>query len=158
MISTPFSDEYFMNKALEEAGVASDEGEVPIGAVLVVNKRIIGRGHNQIEKLHDITAHAEIIALSAASNHLGSKYLKNCTLYVTLEPCAMCAAAINAAQIETLVFGANDPKKGYQLYKPKLIHPKVKIKAGIMKEECIQVLKDFFTKKRTKNDNRSKNY
>ena len=144
----PFSDEYFMKKALDEALLALSKDEVPVGAVIVSGNQIIGKGHNLTEQLQDVTAHAEILALTAASNHLGAKYLENCKLYVTLEPCAMCAAAINAAQIAEVVFATPDPKRGYTLYEPPLIHPKTKIQAGIMSDECSQILKDFFRKKR----------
>ncbi|MBT3423114.1 MAG: nucleoside deaminase [Bacteroidetes bacterium] len=153
MISSTFNDDYFMKKAFEEAQAALEEGEVPVGAIIVAENKIIGRGHNQTEILHDVTAHAEIIAISAASNYLGSKYLKDCRLYVTLEPCAMCAAAINAAQLESLVFAADDPKKGYRLYKPSLIHPKLKVISGIRQDECRMILQEFFVEKRNKNDN-----
>lgn len=143
-----FSDENFMKKAFEEAQKANDLDEVPVGAVVVCKNKIIGKGFNQVEKLNDVTAHAEMLAITAASNFLGSKYLEDCKIYVTLEPCAMCAAAINSAQIMEVVYAAKDPKKGFTLYTPAIIHPKVLVKKGILEDECSQILKDFFKKKR----------
>lgn len=145
-----FSDEYFMAKALEEAKAAYDEGEVPVGAVVVCNNRIVGKGHNQVERLNDVTAHAEMLAITAASNFLGSKVLTNCKLFVTLEPCAMCATAIYNARIGQLVYGAKDDKKGYTLYTPSLRHPKSVVKKGILEEQCSDLLKQFFEQKRKK--------
>jgi len=148
MITGKFPDEYFMKKAFEEAKTAFEEDEIPVGAVVVSNGYVIGKGHNSVENLRDVTAHAEIIAITAACNYLGSKFLENCTIYVTLEPCAMCAAAIGAAHIKNIVFSTKDPKKGYSLYIPTLLHPKTKVKRGILEEESSALLKDFFKKKR----------
>jgi tRNA(adenine34) deaminase len=143
-----FSDEYFMGEALKEAVKALEKEEIPIGAVVVSNNKIIARGHNLTEQLNDVTAHAEMIALTSASNHYQSKYLPECTIYITLEPCAMCAAAIGWAQIKNIVFGAFDPKKGFTSFKPSLVHPKTLIKGGILEQECGDLLKDFFKEKR----------
>ncbi len=144
----PFSDEYFMKKAFAEALLAFDEGEVPVGAVVVGNRKIIARAHNLTETLNDVTAHAEMQAITAAANLLGGKYLNDCTLYITLEPCAMCAAAIGWAQMGRLVFGATDEKKGYHLYAPKVLHPKTEVTQGIMREECSELLQEFFKARR----------
>jgi tRNA(adenine34) deaminase len=141
-------DEYFMNLALKEALRALDEDEVPIGCVIVAGNQIVGKGYNQVERLHDVTAHAEVIAITAASNFFNNKYLKDCTLYVTIEPCMMCAAAIGWAQLGRIVYGTPDIKKGYTLYKPSPLHPKTITEAGIMEEECAAVVKEFFRKKR----------
>ncbi len=141
-------DEYYMRMALNEAQDALAEDEVPVGAVVVLNDRIIARGHNLTETLKDVTAHAEMMAITAAANHLGAKYLKNCTLYVTLEPCIMCAGAIMHAQLNRLVFGANDPKKGYSLLEKNLFPKKFEVKKGVLETECSQILKDFFKEKR----------
>ena len=138
------SDEYFMKQALREARNAFDEGEVPVGAVVVCNNQIIARAHNQTELLNDVTAHAEMLALTAASNALGGKYLNDCTLYVTLEPCPMCAGAVAWAQVGRLVYGANDPKRGFMRFGRKMFHPKTKIKLGVLKDDCSLLLKDFF--------------
>ncbi len=137
-----------MKKALEEAEIAREENEVPVGAVVVCDGRIIARGHNQTERLKDVTAHAEIIAITAASDYLGSKYLKDCTLYVTLEPCVMCAGALAWSQIGTVVYGAEDDKKGCMRFGKDLLHPKTKILYGIMSEECSGILTRFFESKR----------
>lgn len=143
------SDEYFMGLALNLAKEAMYQEEVPIGAVVVTqNGLIIGKGYNQTERLHDVTAHAEMLALTAATQELGAKYLKNCRLYVTVEPCPMCAAALNWAQLQTLVFGATDVKRGYQIFQPSLIHPKTKVISGILEAESAALMKDFFKKKR----------
>jgi tRNA(adenine34) deaminase len=139
-----FTDDYFMQKALNEAKEAFDQEEIPVGAVVVCEDRIIGKGFNQVEKLNDVTAHAEIIALTAACNYLGAKYLDNCKLYVTLEPCAMCASALYNAHITQIYYGASDPKKGYSLYTPSLIHPKSNVKKGLMEQECSLLLNSFF--------------
>ena len=141
-------DEKFMNEALKEAQAAFEEGEVPIGAVVVCKGRIIARGHNMTERLHDPTAHAEMIALTSATEALGGKYLSGCTLYVTVEPCPMCAAALNWAQVSRIVWGAPDPKRGYTLFSPSLLHPKTEVSYGILQEECSRPVLDFFKNKR----------
>ncbi len=143
-------DEHFMREALKEAKYALAKDEVPIGAVIVSNNKIIARGHNQVELLKDVTAHAEMIAITAAANHFGGKYLTDCTLYVTLEPCMMCATAIGWAQISRLVYGANDEKKGFTLISNKVLHPKCEIKSGVMAEESSMMVKEFFKTKRNK--------
>ncbi len=144
MILAPHSDEYFMKEAYKEAMYALEEGEVPVGAVVVCNNRIIGRAHNQTERLTDVTAHAEMVALTSAANFLGSKYLNECTLYVTLEPCIMCAGALQWAHLEKLVYGASDDKHGFTKVVQPILHPKTTVVSGIMSKECGQVLKDFF--------------
>lgn len=141
-------DSYYMRQALQEAERAAREGEVPVGAVVVCRDRIIGRGHNLTETLHDVTAHAEMQAITAAANTLGGKYLTDCTLYVTVEPCVMCAGAIAWAQTGRLVFGAEDPKRGYQRFAPDALHPRTVVVKGLMAEECGMLMKDFFRKKR----------
>ena len=141
-------DELYMREALREAQAAFDEGEVPIGAVVVARGRIIARGHNMTERLHDPSAHAEMIALTAATETLGGKYMSGCTLYVTVEPCPMCAAALNWAQVGRIVYGAADPKRGYSLYSPSLLHPKTEIKSGVLTEECGRLMLQFFKDKR----------
>ena len=143
----PFDDVYFMKKALNEAYIALEKGEVPVGAVIVLNDQIIARGHNLTEQLNDVTAHAEMQAFTAASNFLGGKYLQNCTLYVTLEPCQMCAGASYWAQIGKIVYGASDIERGYSQLNTKL-HPKTKVISGILETECSQLLKQFFLSKR----------
>jgi tRNA(adenine34) deaminase len=145
-----FSDEYFMNEALKEALKAFEQDEVPVGAVVSSNNRIIARGHNMTQKLGDVTAHAEMIALTSAANFMGSKYLYDCTLYVTLEPCLMCAAALNWAQLGKLIFGASDDKAGYHLVESPVLHPKTEIEFGILENECGVLLKEFFKRKREK--------
>jgi tRNA(adenine34) deaminase len=142
------NDEYFMKQALKEATLAFEKGEVPVGAVIVSKTKIIARAHNQTELLKDVTAHAEILAITAAANHLGSKYLQECTLYVTLEPCVMCAGAIFWAQLERLVFGAEDDKRGFMQYGKHLIHPKCIIESGVLPDESSRLLKSFFQAKR----------
>lgn len=143
------SDEYFMKQALAEAQKALEEGEVPVGAVIVCEGRIIARAHNQTEMLTDVTAHAEILALTAASSYLGSKYLQDCTLFVTLEPCVMCAGALAWAQLGRVVYAASDDKRGFMLHGGKdLLHPKTKLEMGIMQEECGQLVSSFFKGKR----------
>ena len=137
-----------MREALREAQAAAAEGEIPIGAVIECRGRIIARGHNMTERLHDPTAHAEMIALTAATEYLGGKYLPDCTLYVTVEPCPMCAAALAWAQVGRIVFGASDPKRGYSLYSPSLLHPKTEVTSGILTDECSSLMKDYFRKKR----------
>lgn len=144
----PFSDEYFMKKAEEEARKAFDEGEVPVGCVVVCKNQIIARTHNLTERLTDVTAHAEIQAITAAANLLGGKYLNDCTLYVTVEPCVMCAGAIGWAQVDTLVYGASDPKKGYSSFAPHVLHPKTTVKQGILENECAMLMKNFFISRR----------
>lgn len=141
-------DEQFMRKALYEAEKAAEEGEIPIGAVIVCNDRIISRAHNLTEKLHDVTAHAEMQAITAAADLLGGKYLSDCTLYVTIEPCVMCAGAIGWAQIGRIVYGASDEKRGYQLYAPRALHPKAVVTRGVLEAECRQMMQDFFKQKR----------
>jgi tRNA(adenine34) deaminase len=143
-----FSHEYFMNEALKEAHKAFDKDEVPIGAVIVCNDRIIARAHNLTEQLNDVTAHAEMQAFTSASDFLGGKYLKDCTLYVTLEPCVMCAGASQWTQLKRIVFGAYDKKQGYQKHQASLLHPKTEVIGGIRENECAKLLQDFFLKKR----------
>jgi len=144
----PLTDEYFMKQALAEARLAAEEGEVPVGAVVVCNNQIIARGHNQTERLNDPTAHAEMIALTAATGVLGAKYLPDCILYVTVEPCIMCAGAIGWAQVSTIVYGATDEKRGFSIYAPKAFHPKAIVKKGILEKECADEMVSFFKKKR----------
>lgn len=145
-----FTDEYFMKIAFLEAQKALERDEVPVGAVVVLNNTIIAKGHNLTQTLNDVTAHAEMQAITAATNHLGAKYLNDCTLYVTLEPCIMCAGAIAWAQIGTLVYGATDQKKGFTLIKHNILHPKTLVKSGIMEQECSEILIQFFNSKRDK--------
>lgn len=146
-IDLKFDDTYFMNRALQEAATAFEKGEVPIGAIIVVQDRIIARAHNLTERLNDVTAHAEMQAITAAANFLGGKYLHNCTLYVTLEPCQMCAGALFWSQIPKIVFGAYDPQRGFSALGGQL-HPKAIISGGILEEECSEILKQFFIQKR----------
>ncbi len=146
----PFNDEYFMRRALQEAEIAYGKGEVPIGAVIVINNRIIARAHNLTETLNDVTAHAEMQAFTAAADYLGGKYLQNCTLYVTLEPCQMCAGAAYWTQIGKIVFGAHDLNRGYQHFKTQL-HPKTIVTGGILENECGNLIKKFFIEKRNLN-------
>jgi tRNA(adenine34) deaminase len=144
-----YSDTYYMQQALSEAQKAFDAGEVPVGAVVVCEQRIIARAHNQTEQLTDVTAHAEILGITAASGHMGSKYLPDCTLYVTLEPCLMCAGALSWAQIGRIVYGASDEKKGFMLFGGKeLLHPKTKLEMGVLEKECAELLKRFFKERR----------
>ena len=138
----------YMAEALKEAANAAAEDEVPIGAVVVCNGRIVGRGHNMTERLKDPSAHAEMIAITAATEALGGKYLDSCSLYVTVEPCPMCAGAMNWAQLGELVYGASDPKRGYTRFTPSLLHPKTKVVAGIMDRECGETVSNFFKNKR----------
>lgn len=138
-----------MKEALKEAQYAAEEDEIPIGAVIVCRGRIISRGHNMTERLHDPSAHAEMIALTAASEALGGKYLCDCTLYVTVEPCPMCAGALNWAQIGRIVYGSPDPKRGYSLFTPPLLHPKTEVISGILAEDCEDLVKSFFKAKRS---------
>ena len=143
-----FSDEYFMKQALIEAGKAFKRDEVPVGAIIVAKNSIIARAHNLTETLNDVTAHAEMQAITAAANSIGGKYLEGCTLYVTLEPCLMCAGAIFWSQIDKLVFGSNDPKRGYLQCKTHVLHPRTEVVSGILALESEKLLKDFFKKKR----------
>jgi tRNA(adenine34) deaminase len=143
-----FSDDYFMKQAYLEAQKAFELGEIPVGAVIVCDNRIIAKAHNQTELLTDVTAHAEIVALTAASNYLGSKYLDECTLYVTLEPCVMCAGALAWAQLGRLVFGASDEKNGFMRHGKELLHPKTKLELGIMESECGAIMSNFFKQRR----------
>lgn len=145
-----FDDTYFMRKALQEAALAFDKNEVPIGAVIVIKNRIIARAHNLTETLNDVTAHAEMQAFTAASDFLGGKYLKDCTLYVTLEPCQMCAGASYWTQIGKIVYGAKDNQRGFKHYKTQL-HPKTKVVGGILEDECSEILTRFFIQKRNLN-------
>lgn len=138
----------FMSEALREAREAEAEDEIPIGAVVVFGGRVISKGHNMTERLHDPTAHAEMIAITAATEAMGGKYLNDCTLYVTVEPCPMCAAASAWAQIGRIVYGAIDPKRGYSKFSPSLLHPKTEVEAGVMAEECGNLVSDFFKNKR----------
>jgi len=142
------SDDHFMRQALKEAEKAAAEGEVPVGALIVGQQRILARAHNQTERLHDVTAHAEMLAITAASNYLNSKYLWECTLYVTLEPCVMCAGALFWAQLERVVYAAQDDKRGFSRYGRGLLHPRTKLEFGILKEESETLLKTFFAEKR----------
>ena len=141
------SDEYFMLEALREAGKAADEGEIPVGAIIVAGGSIIARAHNQTETLNDVTAHAEMLAITAAANALGAKYLDECTLYVTLEPCPMCAGALCHSHIGKIVWAADDPKNGFSRF-GNMLHPKTKTETGVMHDECLALLTEFFKKKR----------
>jgi tRNA(adenine34) deaminase len=143
-----YTDEYFMREALKEAKKAFDLGEIPVGAVVVCKNKIIARSHNQTEQLTDATAHAEMIAVTSASNHLGSKYLDECTLYVTLEPCVMCAGALHWTQLQKLVYGASDIQRGYSLVSMPLLHPRTEVVKGVKKEECGELVIEFFKKLR----------
>ncbi len=145
---TIHSDEYFMEQALKEAAKAEMAGEVPIGAVIVCKKQIIARAYNQTETLNDVTAHAEILAITSASAFLGGKYLKDCTLYVTLEPCVMCAGALYWARLDRVVYGAADEKRGFMRYGKELLHPTTKLEYGIMHDECSSMITRFFKEKR----------
>lgn len=143
-----FSDEYFMNEALKEAHKAMEKDEVPVGAVVVCENRIIARAHNLTETLNDVTAHAEMQAFTAASDYLGGKYLHECVLFVTLEPCLMCAGAAFWAQLSGIVYGARDEKRGYLLVRQEVLHPRTKVSGGVLAEECSSLLKSFFARKR----------
>ena len=142
------ADEQFMRRALDEAVAARDAGEIPVGAVIVAGGRIIARAHNLTETLGDVTAHAEMQAITSAANQLGGKYLADCTLYVTLEPCVMCAGAIGWAQLRRVVYGAADPKRGFATYAPRAMHPKCEIVGGVLEEDCRQLMTDFFKSRR----------
>ncbi|MDX1363938.1 nucleoside deaminase [Arenibacter latericius] len=146
----PFDDAYFMKKALQEAEIAYEVGEIPVGAIVVVENRIIARGHNLTEQLVDVTAHAEMQAITSASNFLGGKYLHNCTLYVTLEPCQMCAGALYWSQISKIVYGARDKERGFISMNTKL-HPKTEVVGGVLAEEASEILKRFFIQRRNLN-------
>jgi len=143
-----YSDEYFMNEALKEAKKAFDADEVPVGVVIVADNKIIARTHNLTERLIDVTAHAEMQAITSAANFIGGKYLNDCTLYVTLEPCLMCAGALYWSHITTLVYGASDDKKGFSKLTETVLHPKTVVVKGILEQECGGILKEFFQKKR----------
>ncbi len=145
-----FTDEYFMREALKEAHKALDLGEVPVGAVVVCQNRIIARSHNQTEQLTDATAHAEMLAITAAEHHLGSKYLNECTLYVTLEPCVMCAGALHWVQLQKVVYGADDVQRGYSLVASPLLHPKTQVVRGVKKAKCKELVDIFFKRIREK--------
>jgi tRNA(adenine34) deaminase len=144
-----YSDEYFMRLAINEAMNAQNADEIPIGAIIVHENKILGKGHNLTEKLKDVTAHAEILALTAASQALSSKYLPDCTLYVTVEPCPMCAAALHWAQIGAIVYGTSDEKRGYSNFNPNLLHPKTIVRNGILQNECKELIRNFFRSKRS---------
>lgn len=150
MIAGLHSDEAFMKEALKQAQYAFEENEVPVGAVVVCENKIISRAYNQVEKLNDVTAHAEILAITAAENFLGTKYLAGCKLYVTLEPCVMCAGATYWSQVDEIIYGASDKKRGYSNLAPEALHPKVKVKSGIMAEECSSLVSAFFSQMRQK--------
>ena len=141
-------DKYFMRIALNDAEDAYAEGEIPVGAVVVLDDRVIAKGHNLTETLKDVTAHAEMMAITAAANELGAKYLQECTLYVTLEPCLMCAGAIAHAQMKTLVFGASDPKRGYSVYTNGKFPSKAEVRKGVLEDDCSELLRNFFAERR----------
>ncbi len=143
------TDERYMKMALEEAKRALAQEEIPVGAVVVANGQVIGKGHNLTETLHDVTAHAEMQAITAAAETLGGKYLTGCALYVTVEPCVMCAGAIGWSQLGKLVYGASDEKRGYRKYAPEALHPKTEVVSGVLEKECAQLMKDFFKKRRS---------
>lgn len=142
------TDEDYMRKALAEAEQAAREEEVPIGAVVVCRGRIVARTHNLTETLHDVTAHAEMQAITAAANALGGKYLQDCTMYVTVEPCPMCAGALGWSQIARIVYGTKDDKRGYRQYAPRALHPKTEVTKGVLEEECQEIMQEFFKRKR----------
>jgi len=143
-----YSDEYYMRQALMEAQLAFDKGEIPCGAVIVCSGHIVARAHNMTERLNDVTAHAEMQAITAAADQLGGKYLTGCTLYVTVEPCPMCAAALAWAQISKIVYGCKDAKRGCHLFQPSLLHPKTEIIGGVLEEESASLMQNFFKKRR----------
>ena len=145
-----YTDEYFMREALKEAEKALAIGEVPVGAVVACKNKIIARAHNQTEKLTDATAHAEMLAMTAAANYLGSKYLSECTLYVTLEPCVMCAGGLHWVQLQRLVYGASDPQRGYQLVNSPVLHPRTVVTSGVNKDESKALIDTFFRRLRDK--------
>ncbi|WP_372756330.1 nucleoside deaminase [Labilibaculum sp.] len=148
MTKINFSDEYFMRQALNEAKIALQKDEIPVGAVVVCNKQIISKAHNLTETLNDVTAHAEMLAITAAAEFLGGKYLNECTLYVTLEPCSMCAGALAWSQIGKIAFGAKDEKRGFSKHTPPILHPKTQIIHTILEDECSELIKNFFKSKR----------
>lgn len=142
------TDQEYMQKALIEAKQAFEEGEVPVGAVIVCRDHIIARAHNLTERLTDVTAHAEMQAITAAANALGGKYLTDCTLYVTVEPCVMCAGALAWAQLSRIVYGTSDPKRGFSVFAPNALHPRTEVTKGVLAEECANLMKDFFQRRR----------
>lgn len=142
------TDEQYMRHALMQAHEALAEGEIPVGAVIVCGGQIIARGHNLTERLHDVTAHAEMQAITAATEYLGGKYLKDCTLYVTVEPCVMCAGALGWSQIPRVVYGAGDDKRGFRSFAPRALHPKCEVVSGVLEEECAALMRSFFQRKR----------
>ena len=146
----PYSDEYFMRQALQEAQLAFEEDEVPVGCIITCRDKVIARTHNLTETLHDVTAHAEIQAITAAAEALGGKYLDTCTLYVTVEPCIMCAGAIGWSQMGRVVYGARDEKRGFENFAPKAFHPKTEVVSGVLENECAELMKNFFKAKRGK--------
>lgn len=146
--SSPNNDERYMQLALAEARKAYAMGEVPVGCVIVANGQIVGRGHNLTETLDDVTAHAEMQAITAAASTLGGKYLTQCTLYVTVEPCVMCAGAIGWAQVKRVVYGATDEKRGFSVFAPKAFHPKCTVSSGVLEDECRELMQSFFSQKR----------
>lgn len=148
MLAQLSSDEQYMLLALHEAELAAAEGEVPVGCVVVCNNRVVGRGHNLTETLQDVTAHAEIQAITAAAETLGAKYLVDCCMYVTVEPCVMCAGAIGWSQIRRLVYGASDEKRGYKSYAPRALHPKCEVVEGVLEDKCRELMKTFFSQHR----------
>jgi tRNA(adenine34) deaminase len=146
----PYSDEYFMRQALQEAQQAFEQDEVPVGCIITCRDKVIARTHNLTETLHDVTAHAEIQAITAAAEALGGKYLDTCTLYVTVEPCIMCAGAIGWSQMGRVVYGARDEKRGFENFAPKAFHPKTEVVSGVLENECAELMKNFFKSKRKK--------
>ena len=146
----PYSDEYFMRQALQEAQLAFEEDEVPVGCIITCRNKVIARTHNLTETLHDVTAHAEMQAITAAAEALGGKYLDTCTLYVTVEPCIMCAGAIGWSQMGRVVYGACDEKRGFENFAPKAFHPKTEVVSGVLENECAELMKNFFKSKRKK--------
>lgn len=146
-MENPFTDEYFMKKALQEAEIAFEQGEIPVGAIIVIDNKVIARSHNLTEMLNDVTAHAEMQAITSAANYIGGKYLKGCTLYVTLEPCQMCAGALYWSQISKVVFGARDEQRGFMTLGTQL-HPKTEVKFGVLAKESSELMIRFFTKRR----------
>jgi len=147
LMENPFTDEYFMKKALQEAEIAFEKDEIPVGALIVIDNKVIARGHNLTEMLNDVTAHAEMQAITAAANFLGGKYLMGCTLYVTLEPCQMCAGALYWSQISKIVFGASDEHRGFEKMGTQL-HPKTEVVRGVLANEASELMKRFFVRKR----------
>ena len=141
-------DERFMSMALDEARLAMSEGEIPVGAVMVCRGRVVARAHNQTEALNDVTAHAEMIAITSAANLIGGRYLTDCTLYVTVEPCSMCASALGWAHVSRVVYGASDEKRGYRRLAPGVLHPKTIVSAGVLSDDCAALMKEFFRERR----------